>query len=78
MSDLKKILLVDDEPDNIEFCEAMLSGIGDFNFESANNVMTGIQKAVSFHPDLIVLDVQMPEMNDFQFFCRIKKRNYYM
>ena len=73
MSDLKKILLVDDEPDNIEFCEAMLSGIGDFNIESANNGMIGIQKALSFQPDLIVLDVQMPVMNGFQVFKELKK-----
>lgn len=73
MSDVKKILLVDDDTDTIEFCKAMLSEIGDFNFESANNGRTGIQKAVSFHPDLIVLDVQMPVMNGFQVFTELKK-----
>lgn len=73
MSDLKKILLVDDEPDSIEFCEAMLSAIGKFNIQSANNGIAGLQQALSFQPDLIVLDIQMPGMNGFQVFKELKK-----
>ncbi|MCD6101487.1 MAG: response regulator [Candidatus Cloacimonetes bacterium] len=73
MSDLKKILLVDDEQDSIEFCEAMLSAIGKFNIQSANNGIAGLQQALSFQPDLIVLDIQMPGMNGFQVFKELKK-----
>ena len=73
MSDLKKILLVDDEQDSIEFCEAMLSAIGKSNIQSANNGIAGLQQALSFQPDLIVLDIQMPGMNGFQVFKELKK-----
>ena len=71
----KKILIIDDEPDAIAFSEAMLSELGDFEVETANNGLEGLQKAESVKPDLIILDVQMPVMNGFQVFKELKKKD---
>jgi len=57
-----KILIVEDEP-------AMVAGLRD-NFEyegyeviSANDGVTGLERALSDNPDLVVLDVMMPRMS---------------
>ena len=73
MSDMKKILIVDDEPDAVEIVEAMLSEIGDFNVISAGNGVSGLEKSRQEKPDLIILDVQMPKMDGFAVFQELKK-----
>ncbi|MBN2017526.1 MAG: response regulator [Candidatus Cloacimonetes bacterium] len=75
MLEKKRILIIDDEPDAIAFSEAMLSEIGDFEIETAINGLEGLKKAESVNPDLIILDVQMPEMNGFQVFNKLKTKS---
>jgi len=55
------ILIVDDEPDIIEILKFNLEK-EDFNVVTASNGTEGIEKAVETNPDLIVLDIMMPEM----------------
>jgi two-component system alkaline phosphatase synthesis response regulator PhoP len=73
MSGTKKILIVDDEPDAIEFVEAVLSELVGLTTISANNGMMGLDMARDYKPDLIILDIQMPGMNGFQVFKELKK-----
>lgn len=63
------ILIVDDEPDIIEILKFNLEKEG-FNVETANNGKKGIEKAVETNPDLIVLDIMMPEMDGVEV-CRV-------
>ena len=60
-----KILLVDDEPDIIEFISYNLKKEG-FEVHTANNGREAIQKAKQVNPDLILLDVMMPEMDGME------------
>ncbi len=64
MADVK-ILVIDDEPDNITFVETILKKEG-FTIISAGDGLEGLKKATEELPDLIVLDVQMPKMNGFE------------
>ena len=57
-----KILLVDDEEDILEFLSYNLKKEG-FQIETANNGITALKKLNRFNPELIILDVMMPEMN---------------
>lgn len=66
----KKILLVDDEQDIIEFLEYNLEQQG-FEVISANNGYEALIK-LHDHPDLIILDVMMPEMNGFEVCKKIR------
>jgi len=75
MAEIKKILIIDDEPDATAFSEAMLSELGDFEIETAKNGLEGLQKAEVIKPDLIILDVQMPVMNGFQVFKELKRKD---
>jgi CheY-like chemotaxis protein len=55
------ILIVDDEENFREIFGAKLSAAG-FRVETAEGAKTGIAKATSLMPDLILMDVKMPGM----------------
>ena len=60
-----KILLVDDEPDILEFLSYNLQKEG-YNVETAENGLEGVKKAKIMKPDLILLDIMMPEMDGIE------------
>lgn len=64
----KKILIVDDEPDILEILSYNLRKEG-FEVETANNGEEGLKKAVQVMPDLIILDIMMPQMDGVEV-CR--------
>ena len=57
-----KILIVDDEPFNLDLLEQELTDRG-YSVERAGSGTQALSKVESFHPDLILLDYQMPDMN---------------
>ncbi|MFB2937135.1 response regulator [Aerosakkonemataceae cyanobacterium BLCC-F154] len=59
------ILLVDDEPVNITLLESLLAAEG-YDTVSATSGMAALSMAKTSIPDLIVLDIMMPEMNGFE------------
>lgn len=61
----EKILIVDDEPDIIEFLNYNLKSKG-YLTETASNGVEAIRKAKTFQPDLILLDMMMPEKDGLQ------------
>jgi DNA-binding response OmpR family regulator len=72
MSRSAHILLVDDHPKALEVFEIRLKGIG-HRVTIANNGEVAIGIVERDRPDLVVLDVTMPEMNGYQA-CRAIKR----
>jgi two-component system alkaline phosphatase synthesis response regulator PhoP len=66
--DAVKILIVDDEPDILEFLEYNLKKEG-YQVITAPNGEEGIKKAEAESPDLIVLDIMMPKMDGVEV-CR--------
>jgi CheY-like chemotaxis protein len=75
MGKKKNILVVDDEPDAIEFVRAVLSSIGEFNVIAAKDGEEGIMKAKKNIPDMIILDVMMPGQTGFDVFYDLRKDN---
>lgn len=67
-----KILLVDDEPDILEFMCYNLKKEG-FNVYSAVNGKQAIKMALEEKPDLVLLDVMMPEMDGIEACEEIRK-----
>ncbi len=61
----QKILLVDDEPDILEFMEYNLKR-EDYQIFKATNGKEAIQMAKKENPDLIILDIMMPEMDGIE------------
>lgn len=60
-----KILLVDDEPDILEFLSYNINKEG-FEVHTASNGKEAIDKAKKINPHLILLDVMMPEMDGIE------------
>ena len=60
-----KILIVDDDPDIREILTYNLSNEG-YNVKSAVNGVEALKKAKKFIPDIILLDVMMPEMDGIE------------
>ena len=69
----KKILVVDDEPQVVDFILRVLRGrLPDFEFDTAfNGYDSGFQAAV-LRPDLVILDIRMPGIDGFEVCRRIK------
>lgn len=63
MTELSKILYVEDEPDIQAVTKLALEEIGGFNLEVCGNGDEALAKAVKFAPDLLLLDVMMPGMD---------------
>ncbi|EDN65989.1 response regulator receiver protein [Beggiatoa sp. PS] len=67
------ILIVDDSSENIELLMAVLNNI-DYKFLTATTGKSAIEIVLSQKPDLILLDVVMPDMNGYEV-CTILKAN---
>ena len=67
-----KILLVDDEPDILEIISYNLTAQG-YTVFTANNGQKAIKKAQKEKPQLIILDVMMPEMDGIEACEQIRK-----
>ena len=65
MSKIPKILVVDDDPDIVEILRYNLS-LGGYDVKSAFNGKEAIKKAKIFLPEIILLDVMMPEMDGIE------------
>ena len=68
----RRVLVVDDEPDAVEFVKTVLEEAG-CEVLSASNGVEGLQRAREESPDLVILDVQMPEKDGFSTFDDMKK-----
>lgn len=67
-----KILIVDDEEKNIKLMSAMVKNHG-YTFDTAKNGLEAVEKARSYMPDLIFLDIMMPEMDGYEACKQIKE-----
>jgi len=73
MDSKQRILVVDDEPEAIELVEFNLKQAG-FSVASASHGAEALKKARSIHPNLIVLDVMLPQMDGLEV-CKMLRRD---
>ena len=66
-----KILIVDDEPFNVDTLEQELDDLG-YTTVSAANGRQALAQVAAEEPDLILLDIMMPEMDGFQVLSQLK------
>ncbi len=63
MQEKAKILIIDDEEDICNFSKSILEKTGKFEVTVSTRPLTGINLAKANKPDLILLDLFMPEMD---------------
>lgn len=68
----KKILLIDDDPDVGRLVEAILNPMG-LTVYQAYSGLDGLKKSYEIHPDLVILDIMMPEMNGLDVCVRLRE-----
>ena len=71
MNQKPKVLIVDDEPFNVDYLEQELE---DLNYATvaANNGQEALEKVQAESPDLVLLDIMMPVMDGFAVLARLK------
>jgi two-component system alkaline phosphatase synthesis response regulator PhoP len=69
---MPKALVVDDEADAREFVRAILEPEG-WEVEEAADGLAAMEKAKANPPDLMVLDVEMPEASGFEVFTELNR-----
>jgi len=70
----KKILIIDDEAENITIIEGYLSSFG-YGISIARNGKEGIDMLQKINPDLVLLDINLPDKDGFQVIKEIKDFN---
>ena len=70
----KNILAVDDYEDNLLLIQCIFEALG-CNVRTACNAMTGLMEVRKARPDLIILDVMMPDMSGMEFINCLKNDN---
>jgi CheY-like chemotaxis protein len=68
----KKVLLIDDDADIQEVTQVALRKLAQWDIISALTGAEGIAKAKTEHPDAILLDISMPNMDGYQVFERLR------
>lgn len=65
------ILIVDDEPNNLKVLHGLLTQYG-YDVRAVRDGKTALEAAQSLLPDIILLDIRMPEMDGYEVCNRLK------
>jgi len=68
-----RILVVDDEKDICFSLKEYFEKFGNFEVEACYNGLDGLKKAKEFKPDVILLDIMMPEMDGPEMACTLRQ-----
>ena len=68
----KIILIVDDEPDVISYLKAILVDF-DYAIHATDNAEEGLRLARKLQPDLICLDIMMPEESGLSLYTKLRR-----
>ena len=70
---VKKVLLIDDEKDIRTVADISLRRIGNFDVTLVENGKEGLSAAAAIRPDVILLDMMMPEMDGITVLKKLKE-----
>lgn len=67
-----KVLVVEDDADTREILSAVLRNAGG-SIEAVDSAAEGLGRVADFHPEVIVSDIGMPEMDGYEFIRRVRR-----
>ena len=70
---MKKVLVIDDEPDTLELVKLVLEK-GGFTTMLAKNGKEALSQIETTEPDIVLLDIMMPDMDGWEVFRKIKEK----
>jgi CheY-like chemotaxis protein len=68
-----KLLYVEHNDDNLYMLKTRLELLGDFQVLAADDSEKGRNLAVTEHPDVILMDLEMPDEDSWEVVRRLKK-----
>ena len=68
----KKILIIDDEPDVVTYLSAVLE-VNGFKSYATGDIKTAMEQVKKIIPNLICLDIVMPEETGISFYSRLRQ-----
>jgi CheY-like chemotaxis protein len=74
MTDKHLVLYVEDNPANMRLVEQILKQFPSVELTGAETAKDGIEIAVNRQPDLILMDINLPDMDGYQALEELKKR----
>ena len=74
--DKKKILIVDDEEDLTTLVKMNLENTGLYEVDVAHDGKAGMAKIKKDKPDLVILDLMMPEKSGFQVLKEVREKKH--
>jgi len=69
----KRILAVDDNPDNIAIAEELLGE--DYDLRTATTGEEALEIALDFRPDIILLDIMLPDIDGYEVCRKLRKHS---
>jgi len=69
----KKVLYVEDNPANLKVVEAVIAKSHHYQFLSAQTAEQGLQIAKEDQPDLILMDINLPDIDGFEAYRQLKR-----
>jgi len=69
----KKVLIIEDNPDLLQMI-GLAFELEKFQIQKCSNGLGGLNKVNSFNPDVIILDIMMPEMDGNEVLSKIEKQ----
>lgn len=72
MKKKRKILIIDDEEDFCYFVKANLLLLGNYKVITATSGEKGLKASIKHKPDIILLDIMMPEIDGFEVLKKLK------
>lgn len=68
----ERVLVIEDDTQFSKILELMLTQKG-FHVDVANNAITGLQKAYTYKPDAVILDIMLPDLDGWQTCTRFRE-----
>jgi len=72
-STINKVLVIDDDPSDLRLVQKILEDMEDYQVTTANGGKSGWEAITTNHPDSIILDLFMPDLNGFSILENLRK-----
>jgi len=72
----KTVLYIEDDPDSVVIMEGALASAGGVRFCAATTGKEGLALAAKMQPELIILDINLPDMNGYDVLAALKGSGY--
>ncbi|MEO8278292.1 MAG: PAS domain-containing protein [Ideonella sp.] len=67
-----RVLYIEDNPVNVILVEELVGQRGDIDFRSASTGSAGVDQTAQFQPDLVLIDIHLPDIDGFEVLRRLR------